>query len=267
MRKTARGFTLIELLVVIAIIAILAAILFPVFAKARAKARQTACLSNMKQLAMATIMYTSDWDECWPQTRYHGSVPLINVNIGPAPCNVVENHSAYLAPSLMMPYVRNAGLFACPDYAEWRTCKAGFPLPRVQWSYNWLNTPNFHTTSTGGASNLCQVCNRTCPSDGNAGPMQQRHGTRISNTPAAGNSILLVELARAEGINMPWVCNDGCTSAGESFHTYVEPRLMNDPPHQVHNNGNNYAFCDGHAKWMAWPDIGMWTICAEDDVG
>src|ERR1700753_3722417 len=58
-----RGFTLIELLVVIAIIAILAAILFPVFAKAREKARQIACLSNMKQIGLATLQYVQDYDE------------------------------------------------------------------------------------------------------------------------------------------------------------------------------------------------------------
>ena len=60
---TRRGFTLIELLVVIAIIAILAAILFPVFARAREKARQASCLSNMKQLSLGVIMYTQDYDE------------------------------------------------------------------------------------------------------------------------------------------------------------------------------------------------------------
>ncbi|NUQ70467.1 MAG: prepilin-type N-terminal cleavage/methylation domain-containing protein, partial [Chthonomonadales bacterium] len=62
MRK-AHGFTLIELLVVIAIIAILAAILFPVFAQAREKARQTSCLSNMKQLMTSAMMYVQDYDE------------------------------------------------------------------------------------------------------------------------------------------------------------------------------------------------------------
>jgi prepilin-type N-terminal cleavage/methylation domain-containing protein len=61
-----KGFTLIELLVVIAIIAILAAILFPVFARAREKARQTSCVSNLKQVALASLMYTQDYDECPP---------------------------------------------------------------------------------------------------------------------------------------------------------------------------------------------------------
>ncbi|MBC7808436.1 MAG: prepilin-type N-terminal cleavage/methylation domain-containing protein, partial [Akkermansiaceae bacterium] len=66
------GFTLIELLVVIAIIAILAAILFPVFAQARDKARQTSCLSNIKQLGLAMVQYTIDYDETYPRADYFG---------------------------------------------------------------------------------------------------------------------------------------------------------------------------------------------------
>src|SRR3712207_1306350 len=62
--RQGRGFTLIELLVVVAIIAILAAILFPVFAKAREKARQTSCISNLKQIGPAVLMYSQDWDDC-----------------------------------------------------------------------------------------------------------------------------------------------------------------------------------------------------------
>ena len=76
LRKKTTGFTLIELLVVIAIIAILAAILFPVFAKARDKARTTACLNNMKQLALAIQMYLGDWDDFFPLVPTGGAIWL-----------------------------------------------------------------------------------------------------------------------------------------------------------------------------------------------
>src|SRR5207245_11790909 len=74
MRRTRKpAFTLIELLVVIAIIAILAAILFPVFAQARERARMTACVSNMRQIGSAVIIYTQDYDETFPYAFFHGN--------------------------------------------------------------------------------------------------------------------------------------------------------------------------------------------------
>jgi prepilin-type N-terminal cleavage/methylation domain-containing protein/prepilin-type processing-associated H-X9-DG protein len=113
------GFTLIELLVVIAIIAILAAILFPVFAQARAKARAISCLSNMKQIGLGAIMYTQDYDEQFPQNRYR--------RVLADPTTTVTWREA------IMPYIKNGinrnvqgaqyanvdraldGLFRCPD--------------------------------------------------------------------------------------------------------------------------------------------------------
>src|SRR5688500_4999058 len=73
-----RGFTLIELLVVIAIIAILAAILFPVFAQARSKARQATCLSNVKQLGTGFMVYVQDYDELYPPTDYDVGATRVN---------------------------------------------------------------------------------------------------------------------------------------------------------------------------------------------
>jgi len=110
------AFTLIELLVVIAIIAILAAILFPVFASARAKARQTACMSNMKQLGLAVIQYIQDYDETYP-----GGIDL---NCSPAtPCGyggVAFTTTNNTPPGTgwagqVYPYVKSLGAFLCPE--------------------------------------------------------------------------------------------------------------------------------------------------------
>jgi prepilin-type N-terminal cleavage/methylation domain-containing protein/prepilin-type processing-associated H-X9-DG protein len=120
------GFTLIELLVVIAIIAILAAILFPVFAKAREKARQTSCTSNLKQIGLAILMYAQDFDEILPD---HCGQQTAN-------CWAVS----------IYPYIKNAQLFDCPssgftgtfgiwrDYANGPSHAFNPPLPR---GYGW----------------------------------------------------------------------------------------------------------------------------------
>jgi prepilin-type N-terminal cleavage/methylation domain-containing protein len=126
MARRQRGFTLIELLVVIAIIAILAAILFPVFAKAREQARKTACISNVKQLGLASLMYAQDYDEMWPcmHTQDARAVPndvYSEVYNGhywastPAEVTYVLNHS-YMAQ--FMPYVKSNALFKCPSHAS-----------------------------------------------------------------------------------------------------------------------------------------------------
>jgi len=105
MTRSPRGFTLIELLVVIAIIAILAAILFPVFARAREKARQTNCTSNVKQIVLGMAMYAQDYDELMPREDYdmdgNGSGNDDGVDMTWRAC--------------LFPYVKNAQLFQCPS--------------------------------------------------------------------------------------------------------------------------------------------------------
>ena len=101
--RSTRGFTLIELLVVIAIIAILAAILFPVFARARDKARQTSCLSNVRQISLALMMYAQDHNEVYPRTGGGWWYPL-------------------------MPYVNNEQVFRTPAYADDATASSDYVI-------------------------------------------------------------------------------------------------------------------------------------------
>jgi prepilin-type N-terminal cleavage/methylation domain-containing protein/prepilin-type processing-associated H-X9-DG protein len=111
MRKARRGFTLIELLVVIAIIAILAAILFPVFARAREQARKTTCMSNLKQIGLALTQYLQDYDEHWPVADWWSYKKII------------------------MPYVKAELVFKCPSEGNY-----GCFFSYKMWgtSYPWM---------------------------------------------------------------------------------------------------------------------------------
>ncbi len=107
-----RGFTLIELLVVIAIIAILAAILFPVFARAREKARQTSCLSNVKEIVLGTMMYIQDYDERLPRLYYNQTGPPTRITIT----------------MMIEPYLKNTQIWNCASAAHATTSVVGLTL-------------------------------------------------------------------------------------------------------------------------------------------
>jgi prepilin-type N-terminal cleavage/methylation domain-containing protein/prepilin-type processing-associated H-X9-DG protein len=128
MLMSKRGFTLIELLVVIAIIAILAAILFPVFAKAREKARQASCLSNNKQLCLAVLSYAQDYDEKLPQ-GYIYELPGDTNWL----CSWMQ---------LVMPYTKNVQLMVCPSWttASWYSDNGPnkqMPIPSESYTTVW----------------------------------------------------------------------------------------------------------------------------------
>ncbi len=123
LNKKNKGFTLIELLVVIAIVAILAAILLPVFAQARAKARQTVCLNNEKQILLAVIQYAQDYDERWMDGTDSGCVSLNHCGGTPAlqdRHNIEYNRANnFKAPHyLTQPYIKNDPVFFCPNMTQ-----------------------------------------------------------------------------------------------------------------------------------------------------
>lgn len=145
--RYARAFTLIELLVVIAIIAILAAILFPVFAQAREAARRTACASNLKNLATATLMYTSDHDEQLPLAAY-----------------ALPNFAFVTWHDLLDPYARNQQIWLCPSSPLRKTDQGGKATTHFGYNVRYLTTirPDFSNASGHTAVSLAAV---TAPSE------------------------------------------------------------------------------------------------------
>jgi prepilin-type N-terminal cleavage/methylation domain-containing protein/prepilin-type processing-associated H-X9-DG protein len=165
-----RGFTLIELLVVIAIIAILAAILFPVFARAREKARQTSCLSNTKQIMLAILQYAQDYDEMLPYGQVDGAPVTYAIR------------SIYDGTSALSPYIKNGQIGVCPSniaypcgygwnypHMPYRTVYAGgqslaaynYPAEQMVFcdsnSYVWVYCPIHYPAWSDG---YCRVSNR-----------------------------------------------------------------------------------------------------------
>jgi len=130
-----RGFTLIELLVVIAIIAILAAILFPVFARAREKARATSCLSNLKQLNLGYQMYCSDYDGRRPPLRMY---PAGGYTF---PSGV--NRPCYFWVEAIQPYIKNLQLWYCPSRDNTSSCRGGDPAINAgpEANHNYVQNP------------------------------------------------------------------------------------------------------------------------------
>ncbi len=163
-KRSARGFTLIELLVVIAIIAILAAILFPVFARAREKAKQTSCLSNMKQMGLAMLSYAQDYDERFMRSAGYRGEPLV--------LDDDPDVYAYWWQQLM-PYMMNEQILACPADTNTTVSSGGSadpPDPRHNIDYTLntylaqdemarIETPASRVALVEGVNNYARVMN------------------------------------------------------------------------------------------------------------
>lgn len=231
-----RGFTLIELLVVIAIIAILAAILFPVFAKAREKARQSSCLSNVKQMIIGVLAYAQDYDE-----RYPGGLTGSDSSQGPVTKStyftVAKNTS-----DIIFPYVKNTQLFTCPsspNSASTYSCNYGF---------NSALCPNFTLAGTSAVS-LGQVARPAevfCVLD--AGPYMVGWGD--------------VTYPQGSFWYVPGTC--GSRNPAGLGSVALTGSVSTDFVSGRHNQGINVGLADGHAKWFSGASIighpEWWTL-------
>jgi prepilin-type N-terminal cleavage/methylation domain-containing protein/prepilin-type processing-associated H-X9-DG protein len=251
-----RAFTLIELLVVIAIIAILAAILFPVFAQAREKARQTSCLSNVKQMGLAIMMYAQDYDEILPQTGWQG--PCTN------PTTLAAGDAwwsgVHAFPTASAPYIKNWQIFQCPsdpDKGGWgkqgSLCyEAQLLAVNMPGAYTGIkDVPNGMTKAFPLSYAGNYLLNKVYTSRG--GPLDMYNLAGIAR-PA--NVFYLADVGSSVGTN-------GNAFAG----WYIIPGYGQSTTSTVdrwdkgrrHNQGRNWAFCDGHAKWFKDPENNAMT--------
>jgi prepilin-type N-terminal cleavage/methylation domain-containing protein/prepilin-type processing-associated H-X9-DG protein len=227
-KRSRIGFTLIELLVVIAIIAILAAILFPVFAKAREKARQISCLSNEKQLGLGLLQYSQDNDELLPS--YQGN-PALNL---PGWAGAI------------FPYVKSVGVYACPDDSS----KTGNPaLNRCSYAYNGDFFYSFGTTKPVNPAQLNAAALTVLLAEVGSGGMLPNNGDYSpygDGTSSPGNTY--------DGTN-----NGGWRTGPLGGRAFGVAAAIDTSPR--HTNGSNFLAADGHAKYLVGARVSSGQTC------
>jgi prepilin-type N-terminal cleavage/methylation domain-containing protein/prepilin-type processing-associated H-X9-DG protein len=247
-----RGFTLIELLVVIAIIAILAAILFPVFAQAREKARSISCLSNMKQMALGVMMYVQDYDEVM--------IPSTITYTGQA----FPNDRRFW-PELIQPYQKNWNIVRCPSdptdpFGIFNGSNAG-----IKWYYNWMRWPQY-----GLNWNYLMPSPTCAPFPGlpvaMAGIAQPAATVLMTDVKNVGSSAGFYTSEHVDSPAAIWA-PDCCTYSNGGWGTGAWGDTINYASRPTftgsfaprHNGGGNVSFCDGHAKWFTSGGLAVGT--------
>ena len=246
-RSFSGAFTLIELLVVIAIIAILAAILMPVFAQAREKARTTTCSSNLKQIGTAILMYTQDYDEGLPgyfkRREYVG-----------------QPRKERFWTGTLQPYTKNGGtspangIFECPSWYE-RKLEAAVDKPDCYGSgYYAGNYPPFtdYFSSYGivfGVS-LEDLDSGYFGDGTQASPFWMSAGSEWFASTAAGDYART--LGEVNRVAENAIVGDGATWFRQTTPTggFVLTALGCESA-EMHQQGGNFVFLDGHTKWLA----------------
>lgn len=233
------GFTLIELLVVIAIIAILAAILFPVFSRAREKARQSSCGSNLRQIQLAIAQYTQDYDERHPSTWFTANGQW---NDWPG---------GYQWQEAVLPYVKNQQLFVCPSASN----LVYVPDPTPDQADNpWPFTNYPRGGYAGNVAYWAGLCAAGIPANHPFGFRSLAAIAEPAGTFMIWDALPVGTPPTSGNFEEGWA--DG--SANEQPQTYDPnanpPRLVSSA-HQViagrHTEGANFSYVDGHMKWNA----------------
>ncbi len=238
-RNIKSAFTLIELLVVIAIIAILAAILFPVFAQARESARKTTCLSNDKQINLGRLMYVQDYDETNP-IAFPGNNAGNTIYTSPPDLRPPATAARMaLVTNAIQPYIKNYQLYGCPSAAPWTVN----PVPAAQlihYTYNGLLNEYAEAAIPQPAAVISfwgGILKNQLTGYSFASPVLSglnRQPTPVTYQPCARN---------AAGQCVSCASGDGGTSFPILF---IGPSNWNA---WVHHNGDNFSYEDGHAKF------------------
>jgi len=246
LRRSPTGFTLIELLVVIAIIAILAAILFPVFAQAREKARQASCISNLKQLGLGITMYAQDYDECLPYGYNYAA----------------DGKTWWWWQDSIRPYVKSEAVYTCPSASphmmERNGRPPGTPSPLVR--------DYIANAAKIGDVNGNWPPTRTDNSVVRVGPFTNNGGTgtatqSLANVQDPAGTIALFDGQRE--IEIYAINQADCwtpTPDPPADAQYRWPGVVS----KRHSDGFVAAYLDGHAKWNRLSKCGDWTVTAGD---
>ena len=240
MHRTTRGFTLIELLVVIAIIAILAAILFPVFAQVREKARQTSCASNLKQLGLAVMQYTQDNDEQYPAGSLSFGGGWVDGFFGwQLPCDAGEaNTDCVAAGNSIQPYIKTKGIYACPSaVGVWDLYGYGSKAAPSTYTYNGdlqFSSDSVVVQPTTTVLFWSGLLDNSWPGRTQANPLLNC---------GHGDAPCVYQPGNAN-------CQDGSAPNGVADHILVYGGSPNYKK-WIHGHGDNFSFADGHVKWGA----------------